>query len=1129
MLQPKNKIKLKETIPNTKIDNTKVNNSNPFTTLKKLNVRGKTDEEIAKERKDVRDKANSNPINKNFFNKDNQTRENWAESTAGLESKFRISDKPNTFDDYINPINMIGNMAAKLGSAPKDAKDSNSILPYITAVGAPLVTGALAGIGVKSTKQFINNIVNPLAGVKLNKLKQIPKQLLENYSKDLNEVFDKNLYSPLNNNKFDINKIKDKYNNLSELNRDKIFNIKEATRSAKEVLSDKPNAQKYLKSLDIPEGNQAVTSNSVNDGIKDSKHTIFEINNDDHFNNFNKTLDDVKKAGQIEAGDYISKNYKNLKGDINNISFNAYGGKLGNPPKDKFGNLVLSKIINNKNVNKSNYNSRTDVIELGTDYNNTNNKEKEDILTHENFHSKQNKEGRGNFDIAHHTDNEMWARMQKVPNIATTQEVYNNYNNRGIIENKIDYEDAINRKPEARLIPYDILYNKDLEQNRYNIPDSKEGEAVYYTNTGKDNYKNNLITNTKAMGGNVYSKNSRLPRVLKSGVTKKLGIGGLVAASSGIIGAVNPIAGIGVGVAGSLISSVEGQDEAQKAKEQMLVEYLKNKKSQDTQNNIGYQVNGNNDVNYYPYGGNINDEQELPLTPQQNRAVLQQLAQKRREDIIRKKDSIINRNLSATGLTIEQYRAKQVTDAKKKNVSLDGIQTSQCNKRTATNGSCTTGATMGGDSLKDVKAYGGNLEATPNISTTGKFNTTGGKLVPLSDNAEIAIGNTHESKQIDGQYGITLDDGQKPIAEIENKEVITDGEKVFSDRLKYDKNHTYASKMAKIATMSDKIQDKLNKSKDTKSKNGYTRMLEGYKESEDNLYAHQEVSKTKEDLKSLNKMAYGGGIPKYPNGNNDWLKGMIDSLGNGFRRTSNKGVNETPITNTTTPPTTIPENIDKPKTFKDYLTPNLIDNGVNAILTATTPGLAAPIKNVAERLKTDYNANPELATIKRDTTAIESNIMDNTSDSNVARANVAEARLNGMIAKNNVLGKKENTETSLINQDRMNTQGVNASNTALSNEFIDKSFTRANDIQSRISGNAANLSEDIKGAQTDVRMDKYYRQQLILDLQNDIGGSKARAYKNNATLMADPEIARMVNSTLQSRMFKPDSNITVKR
>ena len=156
-------------------DNTKTAAKPKITDLNKLNVRNQTEKEkaaekayqdkaIAEQRKATREKANANPLNKGlgFFDSENQTRQNWEDSTAGLESKFRVSDTPNFFDDWINPLNQIGGMAADLGAAPNQIVQQDSMMPLITAIGVPLLTGGLEGLGAKTTKQFVSNLVNPL-------------------------------------------------------------------------------------------------------------------------------------------------------------------------------------------------------------------------------------------------------------------------------------------------------------------------------------------------------------------------------------------------------------------------------------------------------------------------------------------------------------------------------------------------------------------------------------------------------------------------------------------------------------------------------------------------------------------------------------------------------------------------------------------------------------------------------------------------------------------------------------------------------------------------------------------------------------------------------------------------------
>jgi hypothetical protein len=68
------------------------------------------------------------------------------------------------FLNNFNPITMLYNMGAGLGEAPLMSNVTNSYMPYVTGVAAPLAAGALAGIGANTTGQFINNLANPLAG-----------------------------------------------------------------------------------------------------------------------------------------------------------------------------------------------------------------------------------------------------------------------------------------------------------------------------------------------------------------------------------------------------------------------------------------------------------------------------------------------------------------------------------------------------------------------------------------------------------------------------------------------------------------------------------------------------------------------------------------------------------------------------------------------------------------------------------------------------------------------------------------------------------------------------------------------------------------------------------------------------
>jgi hypothetical protein len=109
------------------------------------------------------DKAKLNQWSTDVLKPSNWTRENLADAAAGLGDKARLfPDDPDSFiDEWLNPGVMIGGMAQSLGEAPLQAKETDSYLPYVTAIGAPLLTGALEGLGANTTKQFVNNLINP--------------------------------------------------------------------------------------------------------------------------------------------------------------------------------------------------------------------------------------------------------------------------------------------------------------------------------------------------------------------------------------------------------------------------------------------------------------------------------------------------------------------------------------------------------------------------------------------------------------------------------------------------------------------------------------------------------------------------------------------------------------------------------------------------------------------------------------------------------------------------------------------------------------------------------------------------------------------------------------------------------
>jgi hypothetical protein len=165
--EEKVKENLKENPKTVVKENTAVRNYNNADKFSKA-ARNKTDKEIADERKAIRKKSDENVLNQwstEILDRDNWTRQNLSDAALGLESNLRVSDEPNFFDDYLNPANMIGNMASNLGQAPLQAEQTDSYMPYVTSIGTPLAVGALAGLGANSNAQFVNNLTNPVAGL----------------------------------------------------------------------------------------------------------------------------------------------------------------------------------------------------------------------------------------------------------------------------------------------------------------------------------------------------------------------------------------------------------------------------------------------------------------------------------------------------------------------------------------------------------------------------------------------------------------------------------------------------------------------------------------------------------------------------------------------------------------------------------------------------------------------------------------------------------------------------------------------------------------------------------------------------------------------------------------------------
>ena len=125
----------------------------------------------------------------------------------------------------------------------------------------------------------------------------------------------------------------------------------------------------------------------------------------------------------------------------------------------------------------------------------------------------------------------------------------------------------------------------------------------------------------------------------------------------------------------------------------------------------------------------------------------------------------------------------------------------------------------------------------------------------------------------------------------------------------------------------------------------------------------------------------------------------------------------------------------------------------------------SPIQIHAPKLKTRINIAPQLDAMRESLANYERNINNNTASSQVALVRNRAARLNNILLANNIYANKENKETELINNDRINRGNITAKNiesynnyqnglTAFRNSVAEKN---AENEVSRISNNIANI------------------------------------------------------------------------
>lgn len=127
-----------------------------------------------------------------------------------------------------------------------------------------------------------------------------------------------------------------------------------------------------------------------------------------------------------------------------------------------------------------------------------------------------------------------------------------------------------------------------------------------------------------------------------------------------------------------------------------------------------------------------------------------------------------------------------------------------------------------------------------------------------------------------------------------------------------------------------------------------------------------------------------------------------------------------------------------------------------------------PMYEVPTDMKTHFNIRPQISEINENARRSMDDIVANTSSSRVALQRKQRLRNAGQYAKNNLYGQKENIETQLINQDRLNRQRVGSRNTAAYNDWRNRTIQFRNAIREQKASSLNNMFSGINAELQDM-------------------------------------------------------------
>ena len=123
---------------------------------------------------------------------------------------------------------------------------------------------------------------------------------------------------------------------------------------------------------------------------------------------------------------------------------------------------------------------------------------------------------------------------------------------------------------------------------------------------------------------------------------------------------------------------------------------------------------------------------------------------------------------------------------------------------------------------------------------------------------------------------------------------------------------------------------------------------------------------------------------------------------------------------------------------------------------------------IASNLKTDFNISPQLGEIEENARRMATDINANTSSSRTRLQRLQRTRNQAQNSKNSLRGQKENIETQLINQDRLNKQRVRATNVAAMNDWQNRSAAFRNSIREQKASSLNNVFSGINAGLQDM-------------------------------------------------------------